>query len=82
MLGKIIPCCKSGRALGNKIPRMLEDCMQSLFPEIFRFFTGKPKPAAKFRTPQGGKKLVHITHLLFLTQAHRTIQSLLGRGLI
>jgi hypothetical protein len=55
-----------GQPLRNKIPGMLEDCIQTLIPEIFRFFAGKPKPAAKFRTHQCGKKLIHITHNLFL----------------
>jgi len=57
-----------GQPRGNKIPSMLEDCIQTLLPEILSFFAGKPKLAAKFRTPQRGKKLIHITHLPSLVQ--------------
>jgi hypothetical protein len=52
--------------LCNKIPGMLEDYIQTLIREVFRFFAGKPKPAAKLRTPQCGKKFINITHLSFL----------------
>ena len=41
--------------LCNKIPSVLEDCCQTLIPEILSFFAGKPKPAAKLRPPKCGK---------------------------
>jgi hypothetical protein len=58
-----------GQPLGYKIPGVPEDCFQALIPEILSFFAGKPKPAAKLRPPQSGKKLVHITHQSFLIPA-------------
>ena len=40
------------QSLGYKVAGMLEDHIQSLASEIFGFFTGEPKPAAKLRPPQ------------------------------
>ena len=38
-----------GQPLRNKIQGVLEDCIQTLISEIFRFLAGKPKSTSKFR---------------------------------
>jgi len=71
-----------GQPLRNKIPSVLEDCRQTLIPEILSFFAGKPKPAAKLRPPKSGKKLIHITHQSYLIPIPGPIQSRLGHGIM
>jgi hypothetical protein len=51
-----------GQPFGYEITGMLEDYYQTFIPQIFCFFAGEPKSAAKFRPPQCSKKLIHITH--------------------
>jgi hypothetical protein len=81
-LSAVIGWIGIGQPPCNKIPSVLEDCIQTLIPEILSFFAGKSKPAAKFRTPQCGKKLIHITHLSFLIQGPGIVQNRLGHCLI
>jgi hypothetical protein len=68
--------------LGYEITSMIEDHLRALISEIFRFFAEKPKPAAKLRLPQCGKKLIHITHQSFLIAGYDSSPDRSGHGII
>ena len=65
-LSAVIGRFGSGQPRGYETPTMPENRLHAFISQILRFPAREPEPAAKFRPPESGEKLINITHLLSL----------------